>query len=619
MAEDRYSVELGIGFESLPSVEAKLEKIVKSISKSKQVELGINASNLKDLMQDVDKINKKTVKIFSDGETKKITEIQSGLKNTLKIIEDSKNGLSADIISNPLKAQKQLYSELNKLQQNEFNIRQKLLTADGQRSEIYKQMLATARQMQTELGKTINSNGLNDAKSNNELLQRRINLTNNLKIAQIDLNEKQAADIAKMEEAMRKREEAQAKQTSNQQRLQYEEQLKQQLAEQKNLYNELNQLQNNEMSIKKQLVTADGEALEVLKRQLEVNKQKQQEVGNRIADKNLESEKLINEVLTNRRKLQDDLDVAQAKRNDKVAKEQQDVQKLIELERKRLTNRIDNAQDSKYGKYLDSAQVTKYRQEIERLNGTSLKDVRNQVRNLNEDFNQMANQARTQQRVVEGGFLGSINQALGKFGVYFSTAMIGRAIINTFKEARDSVINLDSSMVALKKVTEETEATYNKFLDTTHKTALKLGTTTKDFVEATTLWAKTGEELATASKLAENTIILSNVGDVNVQQAQEYLVAPIKAFNIEAEKTMGLINILNATSNASANDVENLGESLKRSASSMAVAGNSIEQTTALLATANEATQLGGENSFYKERLLPRLFSNEWVSRVYCR
>ncbi|WP_291567009.1 MULTISPECIES: phage tail tape measure protein [unclassified Clostridium] len=594
MADDRYSVELGLQFESLSSAEAKLEKVVKSLSKDKQVELGINVSNLKELINDFGQINKTNVKIFSDGETRKLTEIQAGLRNTLKIIEDSKKGLSLDITSNPAKEQKKLYDELHKLQNSEFRIREKILSVDGERQKIYKEMLATTKKMQTEVDKTISDGGLNSAKLNNGLLQERIQLTNKLKLAQLDVVDKQKEEIQQMEQAVRKREELKAKQWNNQLKADNEAKLQQQLEQQKQLYNELNSLQNQEMRIKQQMINADNEALDTLKRQLETIREKQRIAGEKITNQNLESEQLINEILKNREKLQNNLDVTQSKKNDKVKQEQIEIEKLIELERKRLGNKLTRIQNSSYSKYLDPKDIVKFREELEKLNGTSLKDVRHQVKQLSQDIDTRVVNARAE-RTANEGFLSSTRNMLTSFGIIFSGQMVFRSIINTFRNATDSVIELDNALVDLKKVTDESEATYDRFLGTVHKMGMKLGETSREIVNAVSMWAKTGEDLENATKLANNTILLSKVGDVNVEQAQSYLVAPLKAFNIEADKSIGLIDEFNNISNNSASTVQDLGEGLKRSASAMEVAGNSLEQTLTLIAATQERTQLGGE------------------------
>jgi hypothetical protein len=52
------------------------------------------------------------------------------------------------------------------------------------------------------------------------------------------------------------------------------------------------------------------------------------------------------------------------------------------------------------------------------------------------------------------------------------------------------VREIDSALTELKKVTDETEETYNRFLDTASKTASKVGSTVKDIISSTADWAR---------------------------------------------------------------------------------------------------------------------------------
>lgn len=177
--------------------------------------------------------------------------------------------------------------------------------------------------------------------------------------------------------------------------------------------------------------------------------------------------------------------------------------------------------------------------------------------------------------------------AIGGTGIY--------AVINSVKNASEVVIELNKNMVDLKKVTDATEETYNNFLKNMHSVALELGTQSSAMVNATTNWAKTGKNLQEASKLAGNTVLLTKVGDVeNVDTAQTYMLPALQAFNIEAEKSITLIDKYNNISNNMATTVNDVGDAMSKSASSMSVAGNSLEQTIALIATAESQTKLGG-------------------------
>lgn len=214
---------------------------------------------------------------------------------------------------------------------------------------------------------------------------------------------------------------------------------------------------------------------------------------------------------------------------------------------------------------------------------SSINQATNSVRTLENEFRNVNTTASGLTTTMRSIF----SYAIGGTGIY--------AIINSLKNASDVVIELNKNMVDLKKVTDETQQTYNNFLKNMHSVALELGTQSSAMVNATTNWAKTGKNLQEASKLAENTVILTKVGDVeNVDTAQTYMLPALQAFNIEAEKSITLIDKYNNVSNNMATTVNDVGDAMSKSASSMSVAGNSLEQTIALIATAESQTKLSG-------------------------
>lgn len=85
------------------------------------------------------------------------------------------------------------------------------------------------------------------------------------------------------------------------------------------------------------------------------------------------------------------------------------------------------------------------------------------------------------------------------------------------------------------------------------------------------------------------------MGEVDDATAVSDLVTAMKAFNIESSNAITIVDSLNKLGNEFATDAASLGEGLKNSASSMAVAGNDINQTLALITGGGEITQNVGE------------------------
>ena len=79
---------------------------------------------------------------------------------------------------------------------------------------------------------------------------------------------------------------------------------------------------------------------------------------------------------------------------------------------------------------------------------------------------------------------------------YFSGSSIIFKAFNELKKGVQYVKEIDLALTELKKVTDETEETYDKFLKTAAKTADKVGSTIQKVVSSTADWARLGSILA---------------------------------------------------------------------------------------------------------------------------
>ena len=105
---------------------------------------------------------------------------------------------------------------------------------------------------------------------------------------------------------------------------------------------------------------------------------------------------------------------------------------------------------------------------------------------------------------------------------------------------------IDSALTELRKVTDETEKTYDRFLDTAAKTADKVGSTIKEVVSSTADWARIGYSLKDATTLAESTAVLLNVSEFkSIEDATSALTSTLQAFGYTASQSMNVVDVMN--------------------------------------------------------------------------
>lgn len=228
---------------------------------------------------------------------------------------------------------------------------------------------------------------------------------------------------------------------------------------------------------------------------------------------------------------------------------------------------------------------------INRLNHVDVKDQQGfaklQVRaaNLKSEFIQLGLNTDTLYTKLSRLFTEHFQTALVMAGIHGIQQGLQEVIVN--------VSNLDRSMTELRKVTDETENTYNQFLDGAAEKARELGTSIADYVDSTANLAQAGYSMDEADYLSYVSTMYKNVGDGidSAATASEYLISTLKAFNIEATDSMHVLDAVNKVSNEQAVSAQDLGEMLTRSSAAMAEANNTFEETIALGTASMEITR----------------------------
>jgi TP901 family phage tail tape measure protein len=188
---------------------------------------------------------------------------------------------------------------------------------------------------------------------------------------------------------------------------------------------------------------------------------------------------------------------------------------------------------------------------------------------------------------------GHFGSLVEKFGSWLTVSQVVMAAIRTIKKMVTNVVKLDTAMTELKKVTNESNATYERFLDNATVRAKKLGASLHDVVSASADFARLGYGVNEAAKLADIALMYKNIGDgvEDVAQASESIVSTMQAFGILPDKAEHIVDVFNSIGNAFAISSGGVGEALQRSAAAMNAAGNTLEETAALVAAANTVVQ----------------------------
>jgi hypothetical protein len=163
-------------------------------------------------------------------------------------------------------------------------------------------------------------------------------------------------------------------------------------------------------------------------------------------------------------------------------------------------------------------------------------------------------------------------------------------VIELLRQGIQYIREIDLALTELKKVTDETEESYDRFLETAAKTGARLGATISAVTEATATFAKLGYSMEQATEMAEAAIVYKNVGDniASTEDAADSIISTMKGFGLEASESMAIVDRFNEVGNRFAITSQGIGEALRLSASALSEGSNSLDESIALITAANE-------------------------------
>lgn len=238
--------------------------------------------------------------------------------------------------------------------------------------------------------------------------------------------------------------------------------------------------------------------------------------------------------------------------------------------------------------------------------GGSIEALRNKLSTLNAtgqlteaELNDIQREFKeVQQSAIAAGKTGmafgtSIKGAFQSIARYVGVSTIIYQSIAALKEMFNNVVSIDTEMTELKKVTNETAASYAKFLSNSGAVAKEIGSTVTGIISSTADFARLGYGFEDSQELAKVANIYAVVGDEveSVDVATQSIISTLAAYKDEITDTMQIVDKFNEVGNNFAISSGGIGDALQRSASSLAAANNSLDQSIALITAANTVVQ----------------------------
>ena len=161
----------------------------------------------------------------------------------------------------------------------------------------------------------------------------------------------------------------------------------------------------------------------------------------------------------------------------------------------------------------------------------------------------------------------------------------------------NAATDMETAMENLYRVTSETKTTSEDFFKSASQSAQRLSVSLSGLINQTTEWVKLGYALADAAKLAEVSALYSNISGIGDIEAIATLHSTMKAFNLETENAISLVDRLCSLSKEYALSPSGFATGFSLAASALADAGHSLDESLAIytaLADRLQDTDLAG-------------------------
>ena len=218
-------------------------------------------------------------------------------------------------------------------------------------------------------------------------------------------------------------------------------------------------------------------------------------------------------------------------------------------------------------------------------------EMRNQFAQLRSELTRTTADLQLNGNALGRWFTSGVSQLQGRLSSTLGLAAMVYKAVGEVKKMVSTAVELDSAMNTLQIVTRSSGAEMETYGKRVSAMAKETAQATKDLIDATTVYARLGYTMDESATLSKYTAMLQGVGDIGASEAQDAMTAIIKAFGKNVDDIEEVMDKLVVVGNNFPISVSQLAEGMNNASSMLAVAGNSFEQSVALLTAANTTIQ----------------------------
>lgn len=199
----------------------------------------------------------------------------------------------------------------------------------------------------------------------------------------------------------------------------------------------------------------------------------------------------------------------------------------------------------------------------------------------------------------------------------FSAAGIVSAVFSQVRQSVSTFLGLDTAMTNLYKVQDQITSRdqFSGLLLKWNRLAQKLSVTTESLINSSADWSKIGFDLDMSEQLAQITAIFEKTAEISNAKANSTLISVAQAFpeidglgeDDYVERVQAIGDKINKVGNEFAIDSEGVSDALQNSSAALRMANNNLDESIAIVTTANKIFQSPDEVGNMSKVLAARL------------
>lgn len=220
-----------------------------------------------------------------------------------------------------------------------------------------------------------------------------------------------------------------------------------------------------------------------------------------------------------------------------------------------------------------------------------LEGIAKRVQEADGKFSTFSTTLKTNGGAMSNWLTTGMSQLKSRLSYTFGLAAMVYKAVGEIKKMVTTAVELDSAMNELQIVTRSSGEELAAYGTRVSAMAKETAQATKDLIDATTVYARLGYSMDDSAVLSKYTAMLQGVGDIEAGAAQDAMTAILKAFNVNIDEVESVMDKLVVVGNNFPISVSQLAEGMNNAGSMLAVAGNTFEESIALLTASNATVQ----------------------------